>query len=301
MRRLLHSAVSARGEAAHARDRVVRLVAGATDRLPGWTLDRLGEFVFGTSNEAIGDAERIALEALIEPLNLRGLEVRRRARGGRAVERLSIGEALPEAQWLRDGPAEALIQLRPDSLSFGLFPDLASERCAVGAAAAGLRVLNLYSYSGLFGVHAALGGAASVTQVDSARYVLEMAAKNEARNGVSCRRICEDAVRFSQRTVRRGEGYDLVIHDPPTFGRARGKARSTANDLLPMLQSALGALLPGGTLVSVVNRRGAHAGVVERVHQQAAEALGRRLIKLRGLQLAEHTSAELLGGWYRLD
>jgi 23S rRNA (cytosine1962-C5)-methyltransferase len=300
MRRLLHSALAGRGEAAQATDRVVRLVSGAADGLPGLTLDRLGAFVFGSSKEALLAEELAALESLVEPLCLSGLEVRRRAPGGRGVERHLFGQTPPEVQWLADGPAEALIQLRPDSLSYGLFPDLAAERCAVGAASAGLKVLNLYSYSGLFGVHAALGGAAAVTQVDSARYVLEMAAQNEERNRVSCRRICDDAVRYCARAGRRGERYDLVIHDPPTFGRARGKSRSTASDLLNMLQTAMGALVEGGTLVSVVNRRGAHAGVVERVHQQAAEALGRRLIKVRELRPAEHAPPDLLGGWYRL-
>jgi 23S rRNA G2069 N7-methylase RlmK/C1962 C5-methylase RlmI len=158
MRRLLHSALAGRGEAAQATDRVVRLVSGAADGLPGLTLDRLGAFVFGSSKEALLAEELAALESLVEPLCLSGLEVRRRAPGGRGVERHLFGQTPPEVQWLADGPAEALIQLRPDSLSYGLFPDLAAER-RMHSEQAAVAVQIEHLQPGTGGAHrAALGG-----------------------------------------------------------------------------------------------------------------------------------------------
>src|SRR5262249_38694967 len=83
-----------------------------------------------------------------------------------------------------------------------------------------LRVLNLFAYTGASTLAPAAAGA-EVVHVDSARSVVERARQNAALSGLAerpIRWIVEDAMKFCQREVKRGNKYDAVILDPPTYG-----------------------------------------------------------------------------------
>jgi 23S rRNA (cytosine1962-C5)-methyltransferase len=101
-----------------------------------------------------------------------------------------------------------------------------------------MRVLNLFAYSGGATLAAAAAGA-EVCHVDASRGMVAWARENAALNGLEkapIRWIVDDAMKFLQREVRRGRGYDLIILDPPSFGRgAKGeifKIEETINLLL---------------------------------------------------------------------
>ncbi len=88
----------------------------------------------------------------------------------------------------------------------------------------GLRVLNLFAYSGGSTLAAALGGA-EVCHLDASRGMVDWARENAALNHLEnhpIRWIVDDAHKFMKREVRRGRRYDAVILDPPTFGRGAG-------------------------------------------------------------------------------
>ena len=116
-------------------------------------------------------------------------------------------------------------------------------------AARGQRVLNLFSYTGAFGVAAAAGGAADVANVDPNREYLAWSLRNAALNGVKMRVLPDTAQDHLARHLRRlarnaGQAnYDLVIVDPPAFGVGRGAER-VLRLLWPALFASLRTMTP---------------------------------------------------------
>lgn len=97
-----------------------------------------------------------------------------------------------------------------------------------------VKVLNLFGYTGLASLVAARAGA-HVTHVDASKKAIGWARENQAVAGLEAspiRWICEDAMRFAEREVRRGSFYDLVLLDPPAYGRGpKGEVWQIFSDL----------------------------------------------------------------------
>lgn len=87
-----------------------------------------------------------------------------------------------------------------------------------------VKVLNLFAYTGGATV-AALKAGAEVVHVDASKGMVQWAKENAALSGVSdkpVRWIVDDCVKFVQREIRRGNKYDIIIMDPPSYGRGPG-------------------------------------------------------------------------------
>lgn len=117
-----------------------------------------------------------------------------------------------------------------------------------------VRVLNLFGYTGLASLLAARAGA-EVTHVDASKRAIAWARENAgvARlEEAPIRWICEDAVRFVEREVRRGNAYDIVLLDPPKFGRGpKGEVWQIEADL-PYLLTLSRQLLSSRALMLVL-------------------------------------------------
>lgn len=107
----------------------------------------------------------------------------------------------------------------------GLFPEQAANwdwfREKIEKAGRPIKVLNLFAYTGGASVAAAKAGA-SVTHVDASKGMVTWAKENAASSGLSdapIRWIVDDCVKFVEREIRRGNHYDAVIMDPPSYGR----------------------------------------------------------------------------------
>ena len=107
----------------------------------------------------------------------------------------------------------------------GLFPEQAtnwdwfSEK--IRNAGRPIKVLNLFAYTGGATLAAAAAGA-SVTHVDASKGMVTWAKENAASSGLSDRPIrwlVDDCVKFVEREIRRGNKYDGIIMDPPSYGR----------------------------------------------------------------------------------
>ena len=84
-----------------------------------------------------------------------------------------------------------------------------------------IRVLNLFAYTGVASLVAAKAGA-HVTHVDASKRAIQWAKENQTVAGLEekpIRWICEDALKFCAREVRRGNTYDAILLDPPAYGR----------------------------------------------------------------------------------
>ena len=102
------------------------------------------------------------------------------------------------------------------------------------------RILNLFGYTGGATLAAAAAGAC-ITHVDSARAMVGWCSENARLSGLGkapIRYIVEDALTFLQREIRRGNRYDGIIMDPPSFGRGKGGEIWKLIEHLPFLISA---------------------------------------------------------------
>lgn len=87
-----------------------------------------------------------------------------------------------------------------------------------------VKVLNLFSYTGAATVSALRAGA-QVVHVDASKGMVQWAKENAVSSGVidrPVRWIVDDCIKFVQRELRRGNQYDILIMDPPSYGRGPG-------------------------------------------------------------------------------
>lgn len=146
----------------------------------------------------------------------------------------------------------------------GLFPDARPLWRFVRERADGRRVLNLFSYTSVFGVAAALGGARSTTNVDLVPSALERGQINYTLNGLAPdarSHTRSDVFEFLRRARKRGTRWDLVVCDPPPVPTAGRKKRNRkgfdpAKDMERLLGSALAVVEPGGGLLALSATRG---------------------------------------------
>lgn len=131
----------------------------------------------------------------------------------------------------------------------GLFPEQAANWddiiSLIRNAGRDIKVLNLFAYTGGATIAAASAGA-SVTHVDAAPAMVERAKQNAASSGLKSspiRYIVDDCLKFVNREIRRGNRYDAVIMDPPSFGRGPdGEVWKLESNLYPLLKRTVEVL-----------------------------------------------------------
>jgi 23S rRNA (cytosine1962-C5)-methyltransferase len=126
----------------------------------------------------------------------------------------------------------------------------------VAARAADRRVLNLFSYTGAFSVHAAKAGAREVVAVDLAPKAHARARRNYELSGLDPAKleaITGDTLKALEKFAERGRRFDIVICDPPTFSHGQAGQFSVARDLGRLGSACAAVLDPGGLLVLATN------------------------------------------------
>ncbi len=105
------------------------------------------------------------------------------------------------------------------------------------------KVLNMFAYTGGASLAAAASGA-KVTHVDSVKQVVTWSRENMELSGLKdIRWVVEDALKFAQREVRRGNKYDAIILDPPAYGRGANGERWILEDNICEMLSLCSELL----------------------------------------------------------
>lgn len=226
---LLSDAIAYRGALLEPADACVRVVAGASDGLPGLVVDRFGRLVVASVYDPAGPGE--ALLPIAEAA-FPGSPILLRWRGAAGEPGLRLrwgGSVAPESLVaVEDG---LTFEIRTDPRhDFGLFPDGRTARSRLRAMSAGALVLNLFSYTCGFGIAARAGGARDVVNVDPERSYLTWGRRNAALNGTDFRVVPDTAQAFLRRWRRRAERgaaehFEIVVADPPAFGVGRGDDR----------------------------------------------------------------------------
>ncbi len=141
----------------------------------------------------------------------------------------------------------------------GLFPEQAVNwdwfSSLIKNAGRPIKVLNLFAYTGGATVAAAKAGA-SVCHVDASRGMVQTAKENAALSGLSeapIRYIVDDCAKFVEREARRGNKYDGIIMDPPSYGRGPSGEVWKLEDNIGKFVSSAEALLSDDPLFFLVN------------------------------------------------
>jgi 23S rRNA (cytosine1962-C5)-methyltransferase len=181
-----------------ARPAAMRVFSGESEGLPGVTVDRYGDFVVVQWLSAGALAWRDELyDAIEKALSPSGIYEQKRLRplGGQAVPEPAVRARGDEA------PLEIVVDSRIGNdvckfgvdvtapMGVGLFPDMRLGWAAVASRAADRRVLNLFSYTGAFSVHAAKAGAREVVAVDLAPKAHARARRNYELSGLDPARL----------------------------------------------------------------------------------------------------------------
>lgn len=185
------------------------------------------------------------------------------------------GEARPEVTVLEHGVP---FLIRPGAdLSTGLFADARPARQWVRQHAPA-RVLNAFAYTCGFGLSAALGGSATVKNVDLSRKVLAWGQENYALSGLDAPHddfLYGDVFDWFRRLARRGDGFDLVVLDPPSFARGKAGIWRAERDYARLVALAAAVTAPGGQLLTLLNHAGVSAANFERMARLGLEEAGR--------------------------
>lgn len=220
----------------------------------GW-LDRYGDWILWSG----GKPPRV--ETLRDELSARyGFA----ARGYLARELVrKASDQKPAALIAGEEPGEITVQenglsylVEPaGGYSSGLFLDQRLNRQWVTGLAA-KRMLNLFAYTCSFTVCAASVGAQTCS-VDASKRVLATGRGNLELNGIDPaaghRFLADDAMKVVPRLLKRSEMFDLIVLDPPTFGRADGRVFRIEKDLPVLVRNCFELLEPGGSLLVSCN------------------------------------------------
>ena len=141
----------------------------------------------------------------------------------------------------------------------GLFPEQAVNWDwmieKIQSAGRPIKVLNLFAYTGGASVACSYAGA-SVCHVDSSKGMVTWAKENVAASGLADRKvryIVDDVVKFVSREIRRGNTYDAIIMDPPSYGRGTNGEVWKFEDNLPDLISLCSKVLSEKPLFFLIN------------------------------------------------
>jgi len=277
---------------------VFRLANDAGDGVRGLRLDRYGQFAVLELTSAESRQRRVELAQAAIALGATGVYVKCRERidlRSTSVEQLApaqptMGEPAPEVMRVDELGLQFEVSLG-DGWDTGLYIDQRSNRQRVMRAAAGKRVLNLFCYTGSFTVAAARGGAASTTSIDISRRALGRAQRNMSLNGIEPSRkhrlLRAEVMEYVKRAAARGDEYDLIVLDPPSFATTGNRRTFSLESQWQVLIDRVVTLLAGGgQCLFVTHEVPPRACRLRQRVKRACEQSGRTLRALRELPLA---------------
>jgi 23S rRNA (cytosine1962-C5)-methyltransferase len=259
-------------------DEALRLLHGESDGLPGLIVDRYADVVvLQISSAGCNRWRETIIDALAELTGARAIYERSDA------DVLEL-ENLPQRTGLLRGVLEPpLADIRENGIRLrvdvarghktGFYLDQRDNRILVGRLAADKDVLNCFSYTGGFTLHALANGAKSVTSVDSSGEALQLARMHVQLNNFPEDR-CEwneaDVFLWLRKLRDRGRQFDLIILDPPKFAPTAATAERAARGYKDINLLGFKLLRPGGFLATFSCSGGVSADLFRKIVAGAA-------------------------------
>jgi|JI10StandDraft_1071094.scaffolds.fasta_scaffold03329_5 23S rRNA (cytosine1962-C5)-methyltransferase len=245
-----------RGQPALAATDAVRAIHGENDALPGLTIDvYAGTAVVVFDGAAAASVWRPRLPAILAGLGDGGLPIAatwvRGVRGARGGDPGDGGDGGPTVAMVEHG-ARFTVDVRAGQKT-GFFLDQRGNRARIAALASGARVLNLFAYTGGFSIAAGRAGAVAVTSVDIAPQAIAAADRHWRDNGLAAgahRAVAADCFDFLATAAARGERWDIVVVDPPSFAASEAARPAGLAAYQRLNRAALAVTAPAGLLVA---------------------------------------------------
>lgn len=204
-----------------------RLIFAESDGLPAVIADKFGDVIV-VQILCLG-MERFKadiVDALAQELSPRGVYERndvpvRELEGLSQQTGLLWGE-VPDRVEMQENGVRFLVDVK-EGQKTGFFLDQKENRAAIAPFVPGMRVLDCFTHTGSFALHAARYGAAEITGVDISEHACACALENARLNGVEdrVRFECANAFDFLRAQQTAKAQYDVVILDPPAFTKTR--------------------------------------------------------------------------------
>ncbi len=248
-----------------------RLFNSSGDGIKDLTVDLYGEYLLVQFfNPELYDEEKLILKIISDaielmPIDIQGILLKNRVRERENVNinqirrsRLIEGEPPPANYYVRQNGINALVDL-VEGQNTGIFLDMRQVREKLLSFYKEFEnMLNLFSYTSLFSVHAVKYGVKYSLNVDLSKSNLRRAMMNYEINGLDCDErdfIYGDALHWIKRFNKTGESFSFIVFDPPTFSRNKRRSFSIRRDFKKWLN-----LLPNisgkGFILTSVNTRG---------------------------------------------
>lgn len=239
---------------------VYRLINAESDYLPGLTVDLYGDYLVMQVGTLGIDQRKVALaELLLAESGAAGVWERseagvRRQEGLQDAEGLLAGTAPPDHVAVREDGLHFLVDLHSGQKG-GFYADQRENRRRVATYCSGKRILNGFSYTGAFAVHALAAGADHVINIDSSIDALSLGEENLQLNGFDPDAETESIAGDLFEILRdwRDEGvepFDVIILDPPKFAQSRANVDRALRGYKDINLLALQLLNPGGILAT---------------------------------------------------
>ena len=252
--RRIHEAVEYRRTFADLKS--CRLVFAESDRLPALIVDAFDD-VLVLQCLALG-MERFKkdiVDALVEEMHPRGIWERndvpvRKLEGLEMCTGLLYGEVPDRVQMCENG-VRFWVDVK-EGQKTGFFLDQKENRAAIAPFVKDQKVLDCFTHTGSFALHAGHYGAAVVTGVDISEFACECAAENAALNHLEDRVhfVAANAFDLLSEQSRKGEKYDVIILDPPAFTKSRNAVDSALRGYKEINLRAMKMIREGGYLIT---------------------------------------------------
>lgn len=249
-----------------------RIVNAENDFIPGLIVDRYGEYlVLQALTLHIDQQKELIARLLVEAFTKAGLpavkgvyersDVDVRGKEGlKPVQGLLWGEEPPEHINI-DESVKILVDVR-EGHKTGFYLDQSPNRNLLHQLltedfSGHCRLLNLFSYTGGFGLHALAAGGAQIVNVDSSGEALELAEQNLRLNDFhlnqhqqSYEQIQADVFEYLRDAVARGEQFDVIVCDPPKFAHNKQQVDRAARGYKDLNLHCFKLVKPGGYLMT---------------------------------------------------
>ena len=252
--RRVHEAVEYRRSFADLKS--CRLIFAESDRLPAMIVDAFAD-VLVLQCLALG-MERFkqhVVDALIHEVRPKGIWERndvpvRKLEGLEMTTGLIYGE-VPDYVEIEENGVHFFVDVK-NGQKTGFFLDQKENRAAIAPFVKGKRVLDCFTHTGSFALHAGYYGAAEVRGIDISASACEFAERNARLNGLEGRVhfVEANAFDFLSEKSRSGEQYDVVILDPPAFTKSRSTLENAMRGYKEINLRAMKMIVPGGTLIT---------------------------------------------------
>lgn len=217
-------------------------------------------WVYDYTEAGFTETQKLNLQNFADSKNLKPI-IRHMLNRGQGVggKEKSTLSAEAENHWIAEENSVKYLLKTDAGFSPGLFLDQRENRLWVKNNSEDKKVLNLFCYTAGFSVNAALGKAKQVTSVDVSQNFLEWAKEIFNLNKINLENhefFAQDTLLFLKGALKRHRTWDLIICDPPSFGRSRDGVWRLEKDLPALAEFLLKCLSADGEILFTSNYEG---------------------------------------------